>query len=309
MQLTTVGREVWRGAKKAQALVGAGAGDPTVQAHLQKLKQVEAFRKLKVDWSEIQSLVGISRATFEGLRRLDPERRPFVLTRSGFAGVQKYAWVWTGDNSSCYEHLEMSLPMLLNLGLSGVPFVGADIGGFSGDADGELLCRWTWLGAFYPFMRNHSGKGSRRQEPWAFGEKWMRCVREAIRFRYRLFLTSTPWPRRPPARAFPFCDRCFSIGPKTPLQSRFTTRRFLGRPCSWPPPSAPDRPTAWFTCPRGFGTRSLPGKRTARGSTPPLRPWRASPFTRRRARPSLSPSPYPIREALCLGGGSFGRWP
>ncbi len=76
--------------------------------------------------------------------------------------------------------------MLLNLGLSGVAFCGADIGGFRGDADGELLARWTWLGAFYPFMRNHSAKTSRRQEPWAFGEPWLGHVRAAIRFRYQL---------------------------------------------------------------------------------------------------------------------------
>ncbi len=126
------------------------------------------------------------RATFEGLHTLRPERRPFVLTRAGFAGIQRYAWVWTGDNSSLWSHLEMSVPMILNLGLSGVPFTGADIGGFSADTDGELLARWSWLGALYPFMRNHSGKGSRRQEPWAFGELVLGQVRKALEFRYRL---------------------------------------------------------------------------------------------------------------------------
>ncbi len=137
---------------------------------------------------EVHNVYGqeMSRATFEGLLALAPERRPFVLTRSGFLGIQRYAWVWTGDNKSYWAHLEMSIPMLLNLGLSGVVFAGADIGGFSEDADPELLLRWTWLGAFYPFMRNHSAKTSRRQEPYAFGEPWTGKIAEAIRFRYRL---------------------------------------------------------------------------------------------------------------------------
>ena len=138
--------------------------------------------------AEVHNLYGLlmSRATHEALERLREGRRPFVLTRSGFAGIQRYAWVWTGDNSSFWEHMAMSVPMLLNMGLSGIAFGGADIGGFRYDADGELLTRWTWLGAFYPFMRNHSAKTSRRQEPWAFGEPWTSYVRAAIRFRYRL---------------------------------------------------------------------------------------------------------------------------
>ncbi len=137
---------------------------------------------------EVHNLYGLchARATWEGLRRLRPEERPFVISRAGYAGIQRYAAVWTGDNSSWWEHLEASVPMLLNLGLSGVPFIGADIGGFHGNADGELLVRWTQLGAFYPLMRNHSIRGSRRQEPWAFGEETAALVRDAIALRYAL---------------------------------------------------------------------------------------------------------------------------
>ncbi len=135
---------------------------------------------------ELHNVYGLhhTRATWEGLRFLRPEERPFVLTRSGFAGIQRYAAVWTGDNSSWWEQLEGSIPMLLNLGLSGVSFVGADIGGFHGNAEGELLVRWTQLGVFYPLMRNHTIRGSRRQEPWAFGPEVERLVREAIELRY-----------------------------------------------------------------------------------------------------------------------------
>lgn len=137
---------------------------------------------------EVHNVYGLchTRATWEGLRALRPEERPFVLTRSGFAGIQRYAAVWTGDNSSWWEHLEGSIPLLLNLGLSGVPFIGSDVGGFHGNAEGELLARWTQLGAFYPFMRNHSIRGSRRQEPWAFGPEVEDLVRQALELRYSL---------------------------------------------------------------------------------------------------------------------------
>ena len=98
----------------------------------------------------------MARAAREGLERLRPDRRPFVITRAGFAGLQRHALQWTGDNSSWWEHLWMAIPQLQNLGLSGVAFCGVDVGGFFGDATGELLARWTELGIFQPFCRNHS---------------------------------------------------------------------------------------------------------------------------------------------------------
>lgn len=138
--------------------------------------------------AEVHNLYGyhMSQATSEGMKALNPDKRPFALTRSGFTGIQKYAFVWTGDNHSYWDRLEMSIPMILNLSMSGVSFAGSDIGGFSANCDGELLTRWTWLGSFYPFMRNHAGKGSRKQEPWAFGKKVESDVGEAIRFRYQM---------------------------------------------------------------------------------------------------------------------------
>lgn len=151
----------------------------------------EAARHGAHTHAEMHNVYGSSmcRATRDGLQRLAPDRRPFVLTRSGFSGIQKHAWVWTGDNHSYWEHLEACIPMLLNLGLSGVPFVGCDIGGFSDDADAELATRWTWLAAFFPFMRNHAGKATRRQEAYAFGEPYTSAMRAAIEQRYRLLPT------------------------------------------------------------------------------------------------------------------------
>jgi len=124
-------------------------------------------------------------ATYEGLKKIQ-NTRPFVLTRSASAGTQRYSALWTGDNSSVWEHLEGSISMLLNLGLSGYSYVGSDIGGFIEDGNGELLVRWTQLGAFYPFCRNHSVMNSIYQEPWAFGEEVLKITRKYIKLRYSL---------------------------------------------------------------------------------------------------------------------------
>lgn len=138
--------------------------------------------------AETHNLYGhlMARATWEGLRRLRPEEEPWVLTRSAFLGTQKYAFAWMGDNSSWWEHLALSLPQLVSMGLSGAPFVGVDIGGFFGNCHAELFVRWMELGAFYPFMRNHSAVGTRPQEPWAFGAEAEELVRRQIELRYRL---------------------------------------------------------------------------------------------------------------------------
>jgi len=130
--------------------------------------------------------LGMAQAAFDGLRKSFPNTRPFILTRAGFAGYQRYAATWTGDNHSTWPMLWLSIPMLLNLGLSGIPFCGTDIGGFGGDTEPELLARWYQLGAFYPFSRNHSDIRSIRQEPWLFGEDVERVARDSISLRYRL---------------------------------------------------------------------------------------------------------------------------
>jgi alpha-glucosidase len=111
----------------------------------------------------------MARATAEGLARLRPNQRHLVISRAAFAGHQRHAMVWTGDNFSTWEHLRLTVAMGLSLGLSGIPFHGADVGGFMGDCTGELLARWTQLGAFTPFFRNHAAMGTADQEPWAFG--------------------------------------------------------------------------------------------------------------------------------------------
>lgn len=112
------------------------------------------------------------------------KKRPFVLTRAGYAGIQRYATVWTGDNNSFWEHLQLSLSMCMNMGLSGIAFCGADVGGFGSDTDPELLTRWYEAATFIPFFRNHSTFGSRKQEPWAFDPQTEEIIRQCIKLRY-----------------------------------------------------------------------------------------------------------------------------
>lgn len=128
----------------------------------------------------------MARASREGALACQPDRRPMVITRAGYAGVQRDALVWTGDNSSCWEHMADSLQMLLNLGLSGVAFCGSDVGGFMDNTTGELLARWTQMAAFTPFFRNHSSLGTHDQEPWAFGPEVESICRKYIQLRYQL---------------------------------------------------------------------------------------------------------------------------
>jgi alpha-glucosidase len=128
----------------------------------------------------------MARATFEGLRTLRPDKRPLVLTRAGFAGVQRYAAVWTGDNAPTWTHLALTIPMLTNLSVSGVPFVGADVGGFMGSPGAELVARWLQAAALTPFSRTHSNDVSAPREHWAFGPAHERINRATIELRYRL---------------------------------------------------------------------------------------------------------------------------
>jgi alpha-glucosidase len=127
----------------------------------------------------------MARATFENLKKLAAEKRPFVLSRAGFSGVQRYAAVWTGDNTASWEHLRLSLPMLLNMSVSGVPFVGADVGGYSDNPTPELFTRWLQAAAFSPLLRPHAEKGTANKEPWEFGEEFTKINRAAIELRYQ----------------------------------------------------------------------------------------------------------------------------
>jgi alpha-glucosidase len=147
-----------------------------------KVKFSDGFSHLKNH--NIYALLEVG-ATYEGLKKLGISE-PFVLSRAGFAGIQRYAALWTGDNTSSWEHLALQIPMFLNMGLSGLSFTGSDIGGFIGTPSPELLVRWYEANTLVPFFRNHTAKGTYDQEPWVYGSYYESIIKKYIEVRYEL---------------------------------------------------------------------------------------------------------------------------
>lgn len=125
------------------------------------------------------------RASYDGAREA-LGKRPFILTRAGYAGLQRYSAIWTGDNRSEDSHMLLGVRLLNSLGLSGVPFTGMDVGGFTGNASATLFARWMQIGAFNPYFRNHTALNTRSAEPWTFGEEVLEISRNYINLRYKL---------------------------------------------------------------------------------------------------------------------------
>ena len=146
------------------------------------------FAKRTASHLEIHNVFGMqnSRATSEGELALRPNERPFVMTRASYAGGQRYSSTWTGDNSSTWNHLRMTVPQIVNLGLSGFSLTGADVGGFAGSPPADLLTKWIELAAFQPIDRDHSAKGTRLHEVWVDGPRQEDIRRHFIEERYRL---------------------------------------------------------------------------------------------------------------------------
>ena len=126
------------------------------------------------------------KATYEGLKKLRPNERPYLITRSGYAGIQRYSTMWTGDCNSTWDAMALSIPMFETLGLCGESFVGADCGGFIGKCNGELLTRWYQIGFLTPMFRNHHTKDDNYQEPWRFGKQYEDIIRKYVQLRYTL---------------------------------------------------------------------------------------------------------------------------
>ncbi|NYF78324.1 glycoside hydrolase family 31 protein [Granulicella arctica] len=146
------------------------------------------FLKRTTNHLEIHNIFGMenTRGTYEGLLKLKPDLRPFVLTRASYAGGQRYSATWTGDNSSTWNHLRLTTPMLLNLGLSGFAMSGADVGGFAGTPQPDLLTKWIELAAFQPIDRDHTADGTGDQEVWVHGPAQEDIRRRYIEQRYKL---------------------------------------------------------------------------------------------------------------------------
>ncbi|KAF2279870.1 uncharacterized protein EI97DRAFT_498202 [Westerdykella ornata] len=139
---------------------------------------------------DVHNLYGLTfhNATYQALleRKKGTIRRPFALTRAFYAGSQRIGAMWTGDNLAEWSHLEASIPMILNQGISGFPFAGADVGGFFGNPSKELLTRWYQAGIYYPFFRGHAHIDTRRREPYLAGAPYTEIITQALRLRYQL---------------------------------------------------------------------------------------------------------------------------
>jgi len=159
--------------------------------NLQTIKSLaEPEKAFQVEHREVHNLYGYgqNKATYEGMvnRNKDKNIRPHALTRSFYAGSQKYATVWTGDTSATWDYLKMTVPQMLSLSLCGISFCGGDVGGFIGDPEPELAVRWYQLGTFMPYFRAHSEINTKRREPWLFEKREFEIVKESIKERYRL---------------------------------------------------------------------------------------------------------------------------
>jgi alpha-glucosidase len=162
--------------------------DKTMPDDVQHRIDEPGFGKRTASHLEIHNIFGMqnSRATYEGELALRPNDRPFVMTRASYAGGQRYSTTWTGDNSSTWNHLRMTVPQLVNLGLSGFSLAGADVGGFAGSPPPDLLTKWIEISAFQPIDRDHSAKGTRMHEVWVDGPEQENIRRRFIDERYRL---------------------------------------------------------------------------------------------------------------------------
>ncbi len=160
----------------------------TMPDDVQHRIDMPGFAKRTATHLEIHNVYGMlnSEATYKGLLKMRPDERPFVMTRASFAGGQRYAVTWTGDNSSTWNQLRMTMPQLMNLGLSGFSMAGADVGGFAGSPSADLLTKWLEVAAFQPIDRDHSAKGTRQHEVWVDGPEQENIRRHFIEERYRL---------------------------------------------------------------------------------------------------------------------------
>lgn len=158
----------------------------------------------------------MNRAAFAALRRLRPERRPWILSRSGWVGNAGYAWNWTADVATSWENLGQTIATILNMGLSGIPFTGSDIGGFTADPSPELFLRWFQLAAFNALMRTHSAVGTAPRHPWSYGEPYTSHLRAVLYLRRRLlpYLYTQAWLSA--QTGAPLIRPLFWIEPKNP---------------------------------------------------------------------------------------------
>ncbi len=209
------------------------------------------FARRTATHAEIHNVYGMenTRATFEGLRKLSPNERPFVMTRASYAGGQRYSVTWTGDNLATWDHLKLSIQQIINLGLSGFSYGAADVSGFAGGPGEDLLTRWFQIGAFYPVFRNHSAKGTPRVEPWVGSPEHLAIRRRFVEERYRLMPYLYALAEQNARTGDPILRPVFYDYPSAMRMSCDQSWTFtLGRSLLVAPAPNPDQPRAYDVC-------------------------------------------------------------
>jgi len=276
--------------------------DKTIPGDVQHRIDEPGFRRRIATHREIHDVYGMenSRATYEGLLKISPDQRPFVLTRATYAGGQRYAATWTGDNSATWNHLRLTTPMLENLGLSGFGMSGADGGGFIGTPTPELLTKWTEVATFQPIDRNHSEKGTPHREPWVHGPEQEDIRRRYIEERYKLMpylytaveeMSRTGVPvLRPLFLEFPD-----ATADKHPLDLDTGNEFLFGSDLLVAPPPFPEKPDDYvLKFPPGDWYDYWSGERLHRATASSAAPMQAS------VHPTLEVLPVFVREGAIL---------
>lgn len=209
------------------------------------------FAARNASHAEIHNVYGMenTRATYDGLLRLSPDERPFVMTRASYAGGQKYAVTWTGDNGATWDHLKLSIQQIVNLGLSGFSYSAADVSGFAGGPSADLLTRWFEIGSFYPVFRDHSATGTPRVEPWVDGPNHLAIRRHFIEERYRLMPYFYALAEQNARLGDPILRPVFYDYPSALKSSCDQSWTFtLGKALLIAPPPSPESPQSYDVC-------------------------------------------------------------
>lgn len=191
------------------------------------------------------------RATYEGLKKFGNGKRPFAITRSAYAGVQRFSSAWTGDNVASWEHLRIANVQCQRLSMSGLSFIGSDIGGFIDSPNGELFTRWLQMAIFHPFCRTHSSGDHGDQEPWSFGEPYTTIARKAIELRMQLlpYIYTTFWQHH--TSGTPMLRSLVSLSPDDPETHHREEEFGLGDHLLVCPISQPKIDGRWVYLPQG----------------------------------------------------------
>jgi alpha-glucosidase len=262
----------------------------------------------------------MAKGTFDGIQAASPNTRPFVLTRAGYIGSQRYAATWTGDNSANWTDLENSVSMIENLGLSGQPFCGPDIGGFNGNGppkqEAQLFARWMGVGAMLPFCRGHTAKGNINKEPWAFGPEVEQACRLALQRRYVLlpYYYTLFWESH--KTGTPVVRPLFFADPKDPALRSEDDAFLVGSDLLVVPQLTPDRDRT-PVMPRGIWNEfqvvneghhpDLPRLYVRGGAIIPLAPLREHTELYQPPRPNTAAPPLTIVVSLDEAGSAYGK--